>query len=99
MKKRIITTIMVTMLTVGAIAPKVNASPLVIPTISQQETQISHTECFYVDIYSEEFKENFIDLREVVGYEVTETGLMLLYSDGSGYYLDFSEENENGGIK
>lgn len=40
----------------------------------------------YINTESEEFFNNYVDMREVVDFEATETGIMLYTSDGSGYY-------------
>ena len=40
----------------------------------------------YINTESEEFYNNYINMREVVDFEATETGIMLYTSDGSGYY-------------
>lgn len=42
----------------------------------------------YIDINSEEFYENYIDMREVTGFSATDTGIMLYLEDGSGYYWE-----------
>lgn len=36
--------------------------------------------------------DHLLDMREVVGFDVTEDGLMLYTGDGSGYYWSYSEE-------
>lgn len=41
----------------------------------------------YIDTNSEEFKENYVDMRKVVYWEVVD-GLQLYYEDGSGYYWE-----------
>lgn len=40
---------------------------------------------------TEEYKNNYIDMRRVINFKVTENGLMLYLEDGSGYYW----ENDN----
>lgn len=42
----------------------------------------------FIDIASEEFTENYIDLRTVTGYSGTDTGLTLYTGDRDGYYLE-----------
>ena len=42
----------------------------------------------FIDIESEEFKENYIDYRTVTGYSGTDTGLQLYTSDGNGFYIE-----------
>lgn len=42
----------------------------------------------YIDMYSNEFRENFIDMREVAYFEPSDDGLQLYFVDGSGYWLE-----------
>lgn len=37
---------------------------------------------------TEDFKENFIDMRTVIDYSVSENGLQLYFNDGTGYYWE-----------
>lgn len=32
--------------------------------------------------------ENYVNMHDVVGYESTDTGIMLHFDDGTGYYLE-----------
>ena len=41
----------------------------------------------YLDTNSEEFQENYVDMRKVVYWEAVD-GLQLYYEDGSGYYWE-----------
>lgn len=41
----------------------------------------------YIDTNSEEFQENYVDMRKVVYFEVID-GLQLYYEDGTGYYWE-----------
>ena len=41
----------------------------------------------YIDANSEEFQENYVDMRKVVYWEAVD-GLQLYYEDGSGYYWE-----------
>ncbi|NBH87072.1 hypothetical protein D7X88_19535 [bacterium C-53] len=41
----------------------------------------------YVDLYSTEFYETFIDMRTVIGFSATDEGLQLYFNDGAGYYI------------
>lgn len=42
----------------------------------------------YIDTKSEEFLNNYIDMRQVTDFTVNENGLQLYTSDGSGYYWE-----------
>lgn len=42
----------------------------------------------YIDMTTEEFWNNYVDMRNVVNFEATETGLYLYLDDGSGYYWE-----------
>ena len=55
---------------------------------SRTESQIESIPDGYIDMDSDEFIENYIDLRTVTGYSGTETGLMLYTEDDCGYYLE-----------
>lgn len=41
----------------------------------------------YIDTNSEEFIDNYVDMRQVTCFEV-EDGLQLYFEDGTGYYLE-----------
>lgn len=41
----------------------------------------------YINTKSEEFIENYVDMRKVVYFEVVD-GLQLYYEDGTGYYWE-----------
>lgn len=42
----------------------------------------------YINTNSEEFFENYIDMRTVIDFETSETGLQLYTNDGNGYYWE-----------
>ena len=42
----------------------------------------------YIDMESDEFFENYIDMRTVVNFEANENGLQLYTNDGNGYYWE-----------
>ena len=42
----------------------------------------------YVDTGSEEFQNNFVDMRKVPDYSATDTGLYIYLEDGTGYYWE-----------
>ena len=42
----------------------------------------------YVDTESKEFRNNYVDMRQVVDFTASENGLQLYMSDGSGYYWE-----------
>lgn len=42
----------------------------------------------YIDMFSDEFRENFIDMRDVVYFESSDDGLQLYFVDGSGYWWE-----------
>ena len=42
----------------------------------------------YVDTGSEEFQNNFVDMRKVTDYSATDTGLYIYLEDGTGYYWE-----------
>lgn len=42
----------------------------------------------YIDTTTEEFRNNFVDMRQVTDYTATDEGLQLYLLDGSGYYWE-----------
>lgn len=42
----------------------------------------------YIDTRSEEYFNNYIDMRTVIDFEATEHGLQLYTVDGNGYYWE-----------
>lgn len=42
----------------------------------------------YINTNSEEFYNNYINMNDVIGYEATDAGLMLHFSDGTGYWWE-----------
>ena len=42
----------------------------------------------YIDTTTEDFYNNFVDVRQVVDFTTTEYGLQIYLNDGSGYYWE-----------
>lgn len=42
----------------------------------------------YIDSTSEDFYNNFVDMRSVINFETNGSGLQLYCNDGSGYYWE-----------
>lgn len=42
----------------------------------------------YINAESEEFLDNYVDMRQVITWNATENGLQLYFMDGTGYYLE-----------
>ena len=42
----------------------------------------------YVDTASDDFNNNYVDMRQVMDFDTTEIGLQLYLSDGNGYYFE-----------
>lgn len=42
----------------------------------------------YIDMDAAVFHDDYIDMREVVGFEASGDGLQLYFEDGSGYWLE-----------
>lgn len=42
----------------------------------------------YIDTTTEEFYNNFVDMRQVTDYTATADGLQLYLADGNGYYWE-----------
>lgn len=43
----------------------------------------------FIDTRSEEFQNNYIDMRSVIDFDVSEYGLQLYCEDGTGYWLEW----------
>lgn len=44
--------------------------------------------CTNIDTDSDGFMDNYVDMRKVTEFTVTDGGLQLYYADGSGYYWE-----------
>ena len=42
----------------------------------------------YIDTTTEDFNDYFVDMRQVVDFTADESGLMIYFDDGSGYYWE-----------
>lgn len=42
----------------------------------------------YIDMNAAVFQDNYVDMREVVDFDVSNDGLQLYFVDGSGYWLE-----------
>lgn len=42
----------------------------------------------YIDMRTEEFWNNYVDMRNVVDFKTSENGLYLYLNDGNGYYFE-----------
>ena len=58
---------------------------------SQREIEIPSN---YIDMNSEEFYNNFIDMREVWDFRATEDSFFLCLRNGDGYFWTRGEQNE-----
>lgn len=42
----------------------------------------------YIEICSEEFRNNYVDMREVIDFIETEYGVQIILANGEGYYWE-----------
>ena len=42
----------------------------------------------YIDTTTEEFYNNFVDMRKITDFTATKSGLMIYLDDGNGYYWE-----------
>jgi len=59
-----------------------------ITEIKEVEKPVEVVPDCYIDTSSEEFYNNYIDMRQVTDYTTTENGIQLYLSDGSDYYWE-----------
>ena len=60
----------------------------IITEIKKVEKTVEVVPDGYINMYSEEFRENFVDMREIVYFELSDDGLQLYFVNGSGYWLE-----------
>lgn len=96
MKKTVKTIGMITMLVV-LMACTYLFGTMQTKTITETETVIEYVEVVkpvevvpdgYIDITSDEFYENYIDMRQVADFASFGDGLQLYFYDGTGYYWE-----------
>lgn len=94
----------ITLLAVGTVAyfggatagttEKTAGTPEAISTIQSPEmNRVTAVPDGFIDIRSEEFTDNYIDMHTITGYSGTDTGLLLYTEDGNGYYLEVAHDN------
>lgn len=71
--------------TIGVIGAIAFSSYLLGTTKTKNKKVVEVVPDGYIDMGSEEFKKNYVDMRKVVYFEV-EDGLKLYYADGNEYY-------------
>ena len=60
-------------------------------TASQTIPEVQQTVSIYdryIVLDAAVFHDNYVDMREVVGFESSDDGLQLYFEDGSGYWLE-----------
>jgi len=82
MKKVMLFLIMLVVL-VGVYVLKISNVKVVADVKTKEENSI-HS----IDMESVEFQENYVDMRHVVDFSVTDTGIILYLEDGTGYYWE-----------
>lgn len=94
MKKNNITTTIRRIVTIGVIGAITVGSYLLGTMQAETITETKEVEKIvevvpdgYIDMKSDEFKKNYVDMRKVVYFEV-EDGLKLYYEDGNEYYWE-----------
>ena len=68
---------------VGVYVLKISNVKVVADVKTKEENSI-HS----IDMESVEFQENYVDMRHVVDFSVTDTGIILYLEDGTGYYWE-----------
>lgn len=87
MKKKIITTILAIVTIVSSFLLGTTQAKT-ITEVKEIEKQITAVPTGYIDTKSNDFYDNYIDMRQVTDFVATDTGLQLYLEDGSGYYWE-----------
>lgn len=87
MKKKIITTILAIATIISAYALGTTQAKI-ITEVKEIEKQITAVPTGYIDTKSNDFYDNYIDMRQVTDFAATDNGLQLYLEDGSGYYWE-----------
>lgn len=87
MKKKILT---ITLFTVVAISSFIlgTTQAKTITEVKEVEKVVEVVPNGYIDTTSDEFFNNYIDMRTVTDFEATENDLQLYTNDGNGYYWE-----------
>ena len=67
------------------------AETVTVTEIREVERTVEVVPDGYIDMDAAVFHDNYVDMREVVGFEMSNDGLQLYYEDGSGYYYQAGE--------
>lgn len=63
------------------------AEPATVTEVKEVEKTVEVVPDEYIDTNSDEFINNYVDMRKVVYWEAVD-GLQLYYADGTGYYWE-----------
>lgn len=81
--------------TIGAMTILLSCAYLLGTTQAETVTEVKEVEKIvevvpngYIDTTTDEFYNNYVDMRQVTDYTATENGLQLYLEDGSGYYWE-----------
>lgn len=87
MKKKILT---ITLFTVVSISSFIlgTTQAKTITEVKEVEKVVEVVPNGYIDTTSDEFFNNYIDMRTVTDFEATENDLQLYTNDGNGYYWE-----------
>ena len=85
MKKKIIVATLFIATTISAYFVGTTQTEIVTETVTETLEVIPDG---YINTNSEEFQNDYINMNDVVDFEATDSGLMLHFSDGTGYYWE-----------
>lgn len=87
-KKIIITTLSIVTIVVSFLLGKTQDKTTTVIKDVEKVVEVEIIPANYINTNSDEFYNNYIDMRQVIDYTVNEYGLQLYTSDGSGYWYE-----------
>ena len=87
MKKKILTITLFAVVAIGSFLLGTTQTDTEVKT-AEVEKVVEVVPDGYIDATTEEFFNNYIDMRTVTDFETNENGLQLYTNDGNGYYWE-----------
>ena len=87
MKKKILTITLFAVVAAGSFLLGITHAKTEVKTI-EVERIVEVIPNGYIDTTTDDFFNNYVDMRTVVNFEASENGLQLYTNDGNGYYWE-----------